>query len=168
MFAESLPSECRKILDLGCGSGRDSMYFIEEGFDVTAVDGSEALCELAKIEIGQEVQNIRFEELEFDNVFDGVCACASLLHVSKNDIEDVLNKLYDSLKKNGILYASFKYGESDEIITQKLIISSETLKDISWSPKYFTTSGSKTVTVSLNKDSNFLYSLLLRELQLQS
>ena len=105
-FIKLIPAD-GAILDLGCGSGRDSMYFIEEGFDVTAVDGSEALCELAKIEIGQEVHNIRFEDLEFDNVFDGVWACASLLHVKKKDIHDIINKVSRSLVKDGVLYKNY-------------------------------------------------------------
>ena len=109
-FIKLIPAD-GAILDLGCGSGRDSMYFIEEGFDVTAVDGSEALCELAKIEIGQEVHNIKFEDLEFDNVFDGVWACASLLHVKKKDIHDIINKVSRSLVKDGVLYMSVKHGD---------------------------------------------------------
>ena len=72
---------------------------------------SEALCELAKIEIGQEVHNIRFEDLEFDNVFDGVWACASLLHVKKKDIHDILNKVSRSLVTDGVLYMSVKHGD---------------------------------------------------------
>ena len=109
-FIKLIPAD-GAILDLGCGSGRDSMYFIEEGFDVTAVDGSEALCELAKIEIGQEVHNIRFEDLEFDNVFDGVWARASILHVKKKDIHDIINKVSRSLVTDGVLYMSVKHGD---------------------------------------------------------
>lgn len=53
-FIHYLPDNA-VVLDLGCGSGRDSLYFIERGFDVTALDGSEKLCELAAIHIGQDV-----------------------------------------------------------------------------------------------------------------
>lgn len=72
-----------RILDLGCGSGRDSRYFIEQGFQVTAADGSEALCRLASRYIGQEVLCMDFRDLAFKNCFDGVWACASLLHVPR-------------------------------------------------------------------------------------
>lgn len=109
-FIELIPAD-GAILDLGCGSGRDSMYFIEEGFDVTAIDGSKALCELAKIEIGQEVQNIMFEDLQFENVFDGVWACASLLHVKKSEIHSIIDKISRSLVDGGILYMSVKHGD---------------------------------------------------------
>lgn len=109
-FISYLP-ENAAILDLGCGSGRDSLYFIERGHDVTAVDGSEELCELASIHIGQDVLKMEFNELDFHEVFDGVWACASLLHVPAEDMEGVLRKITDSLKAGGILYMSFKYGE---------------------------------------------------------
>lgn len=98
------------VLDLGCGSGRDSLFLIEEGFDVTALDGSSELCELAEIHIGQEVLNMRFEEIDFQEVFDGVWACASLLHVPEEKIDMILEKVITSLNKKGILYMSFKYG----------------------------------------------------------
>ena len=109
-FLEHIPADSA-IMDLGCGSGRDSLYFINEGFDVTAVDGSEELCELAQVHIGQDVLNMTFDELEFDDVFDGVWACSSLLHVPKKDIKAILGKVVRSLKKDGVLYMSFRYGE---------------------------------------------------------
>ena len=109
-FINYLP-ESAEILDLGCGSGRDSLYFIEKGFDVTAVDGSEELCELASIHIGQDVLNMQFNELDFQEVFDGVWACASLLHITSTQLEDVLNRIVKSLKSGGVLYMSFKHGE---------------------------------------------------------
>ncbi len=114
-FIQYVPAD-GAILDLGCGSGRDSIYFIEEGFDVTAVDGSKAMCELAKIEIGQEVHNIKFEELEFDNVFDGVWACASLLHIKKNDLPAIIAKISKSLVDEGVLYMSVKHGNFEGVI----------------------------------------------------
>ena len=70
-FLKLIPADSA-ILDLGCGSGRDSLYFLEEGFDVTAIDGSRQMCELAEIEIGQDVvHHMMFDELEFEDVFDG-------------------------------------------------------------------------------------------------
>lgn len=109
-FINYLP-EGGEILDLGCGSGRDSLYFIEEGFDVTAVDGSEELCELASIHIGQDVLQMKFSELDFHQVFDGVWACASLLHTTPEEMEEVMDKVVECLKPSGILYMSFKHGD---------------------------------------------------------
>lgn len=113
-FIKYIPAD-GAILDLGCGSGRDSVYFMEEGFDVTAVDGSKELCELAKIEFGGEVQNMLFEELEFDNVFDGVWACASLLHVKKSELPNILKKISKALVDDGVLYMSVKHGEFEGV-----------------------------------------------------
>lgn len=109
-FTKLLP-EGGSILDLGCGSGRDSAHFISCGFDVTAMDASGEMCELASIHIGQDVLQLSFEEMDFDEVFDGIWACASLLHVPGDEIEDILVKVINSLKINGILYMSFRYGD---------------------------------------------------------
>lgn len=109
-FTDLLP-EGGSILDLGCGSGRDSAYFISHGFDVTAMDASEEMCDLASIHIGQDVLQMTFDEMDFDEVFDGVWACASLLHVPGNEIEKIFSKVINSLKINGVLYMSFRYGD---------------------------------------------------------
>lgn len=109
-FIELLP-EGGSILDLGCGSGRDSAYFISCGFDVTAMDASEEMCDLASIHIGQDVLKLSFDEMDFDEVFDGIWACASLLHVPSDNIDKVFTKVIKSMKINGILFMSFKYGE---------------------------------------------------------
>ena len=99
------------ILDLGCGSGRDSKVFIEKGYKVTAVDGSKELCKIASENIGQTVICQTFDQLEASNEYDGVWACASLLHLSTNELKEILLKIERALKPNGYFYASFKYGE---------------------------------------------------------
>ncbi|MDU6265797.1 MAG: class I SAM-dependent methyltransferase [Anaerocolumna aminovalerica] len=109
-FISYLP-EAGNILDLGCGSGRDSLYFINKGFDVTAMDGSEELCQLASIHIGQDVLHMQFSELDFQEVFDGIWACASLLHTTPEQLHEILGKISDSLNPGGVLYMSFKYGD---------------------------------------------------------
>ena len=108
-----------KILDLGCGSGRDSRYFLSKGYDVVSVDGSKAMCNLAEKYIGKKVRNITFEKLDYDNEFDAVWACASLVHVDIGEITDVLFRIQRALKKKGILYASWKYGKGERIENQK-------------------------------------------------
>ena len=102
-----------KLLDLGCGSGRDSAYFASLGFAVTAVDGSEALCKRVKAHYGIDAQCIRFEALDFAEEFDAIWACASLLHVAKSEIDFVMEKMKRALKDRGIMYVSFKYGENE-------------------------------------------------------
>ena len=108
------------ILDLGCGSGRDSRYFLNRGYHVTAVDGSEQLCQLASEVIGQEVLHLRFCDLNFYEEFDAVWACASLLHVEKGQMTAVLQRIFKSIKPGGILYASYKYGDTQRIKENRL------------------------------------------------
>lgn len=113
-FLEYVP-EGGSILDLGCGSGRDSAYFMSMGYDVTAMDGSEEMCSLASIHIGEDVLHMTFAEMDFNNVFDAVWANASLLHVPRNEMGEILSKITRSLKNEGILYMSFRYGDSEGI-----------------------------------------------------
>ena len=100
-----------KILDLGCGSGRDSLFFKELGFDVIAVDGSAEMCIQAEKNIGQPVVNMAFDQLDYDAEFDGIWACASLLHVPSSEIKDVIAKIERALKNGGYFYFSVKYGD---------------------------------------------------------
>lgn len=99
------------ILDLGCGAGRDSKAFISAGYKVTAMDGSEELCKVASDYIGQNVICSTFQDYEPTEMFDGIWACATLLHLSYDDIISVMTKLAKNLKINGCFYASFKYGD---------------------------------------------------------
>ncbi len=108
-FMEMLPAG-GTILDLGCGSGRDSKAYKSAGFRVIAVDGSEALCKIAGEYIGQPVLCCRFQNLEIKEQLDGVWACATLLHLDKDDVVLTMQRLTKSLKQGGIFYVSFKYG----------------------------------------------------------
>lgn len=104
-----------KILDLGCGSGRDSMNFIKLGYEVIAVDGAKKLAKKASVLLGNEVIVSTFEELELKEKFHGIWACASLLHIKREDLKTVLNNLYNNLDDNGVFYMSFKYGEKEYV-----------------------------------------------------
>ena len=98
------------ILDFGCGSGRDTKAFLEAGFRVDAVDGSEELCELASEYTGITVRRMLFSELDACKRYDGIWACASILHLPKDELAPVIRKMETALKPGGVLYASFKYG----------------------------------------------------------
>lgn len=98
------------ILDFGCGSGRDTKYFLEQGYRVDAIDGSEELCKLASEIAGIEVKHMYFQELSEVEKYDGIWACSSILHLTYNDLENVMKKMSLALKTNGIIYTSFKYG----------------------------------------------------------
>lgn len=108
---EAYVSDGSRILDAGCGSGRDSKAFIQHGFSVVAFDASREMCKAASELIGQEVWQMKFEELSFDEEFDGIWACASLLHVSYEELPGVMKKLKKALKPKGVIYVSFKYGD---------------------------------------------------------
>ena len=98
------------ILDFGCGSGRDTKYFLKQGFQVEAVDGSKKLCQIARDFTGIEVKEMLFQELKEVEKYNGIWACSSILHLSKRELKDVIVKMKAALKKNGIIYTSFKYG----------------------------------------------------------
>jgi len=102
-----------RILDAGCGSGRDSRAFKQHGYSILAIDASKEMCRMASELIGEEVWQMRFDEISFDEEFHGIWACASLLHVPMEDIPVVLNKLHKSLVSQGMLYVSFKYGNGN-------------------------------------------------------
>jgi SAM-dependent methyltransferase len=99
------------ILDLGCGSGRDSLTLYELGYDVTPLDASTEMCKLAEIHTGLDVLQMTFEQIDFDDVFDGIWACASLLHTPKKELSGILTKIARALNDKGILYMSFKLGD---------------------------------------------------------
>ena len=114
-FERRLSLGC-KILDLGCGSGRDSRYFVGKGYDVIAIDPSEAMCKQTKSIAQIPVFQMRAEELQFNDEFDGVWACASLLHVPKDTQLDTLRRIGNALKRGGICYCSWKYGNSERSV----------------------------------------------------
>lgn len=113
-FLEQLPKNAY-ILDFGCGSGRDSKYFLDNGYKVKAIDGSIEMCKLASKYINQEVTCMKFEELNDINTYDGIWACSSILHIEKENLSHILIKMINSLKVNGVIYTSFKIGTGYEI-----------------------------------------------------
>ena len=106
-----LLNEGAVILDFGCGSGRDTKYFLDQGYQVTATDGSAELCRLASVFTGIEVQEMLFQELDDIDTYDGIWACSSILHLPLNDLILVMKKIESALKNTGVLYTSFKYGD---------------------------------------------------------
>ena len=110
VFLELLPRDAR-ILDFGCGSGRDTKFFLDCGYQVDATDGSIELCRAASEYTGIHVKRILFQELDEVEKYDGIWACASILHVKKTELPDIIRKMSSATKENGIMYVSFKYGD---------------------------------------------------------
>jgi SAM-dependent methyltransferase len=101
------------ILDAGCGSGRDALAFRRLGYAVTAFEASPTLARMASEHCGLPVEVRRFQAVDWEDRFDGIWACASLLHVPMAELPDVLRRLGRALKADGVLYASFKYGAGE-------------------------------------------------------
>ncbi len=99
------------VLDFGCGSGRDTRYFLEHGMYVEATDGSEELCRIASDYAGIPVKQMLFQELKETEKYDGIWACSSILHLPKQELKAVLKRMAGALKEQGIIYTSFKYGD---------------------------------------------------------
>ena len=117
LYAEFLPliPKHGHILDAGCGSARDAMYFKQQGFTVSAFDASPELAKLASNYLQQAVEVKTFQQLNCTNKYDGIWCCASLLHVPKAELPQVFLKLQNALKPNGVLYVSFKYGTQERV-----------------------------------------------------
>ena len=103
------------ILDFGCGSGRDSRYFLQKGYQVEACDGSEEMVKAATRNAGIPVKRMLFSELDEKDRYDGIFACASILHVPSKELPDIITRMKKAVKAGGILYVSFKYGTFEGI-----------------------------------------------------
>lgn len=114
IFLEYIP-DGGKVLDFGCGSGRDTKYFLSKGYDVEATDGSEELCKIASEYTGVKVKQMLFEELDEIEKYDGVWACASLLHVEKKLLPEIMKKIVSATTMGGTVYMSFKYGDFEGV-----------------------------------------------------
>ncbi|MER2491224.1 class I SAM-dependent methyltransferase [Catenovulum sediminis] len=117
LYSEFLPliKSAGVILDAGCGSGRDAFYFKQQGYLVEAFDASEQLAAIATEHLQQPVETKTFQQLCAQNTYHGIWCCASLLHVAKAELPLIFAKLAAALKNNGVMYVSFKYGETERV-----------------------------------------------------
>ena len=112
-FLPLLPVDAH-ILDAGCGSGRDTKAFAERGYAVTAFDATPEMVELATQFSGQPVRLLRFQEMDYVAAFDGIWACASLLHVPLAEMAEVFERFITALKPGGYWSMSFKFGDGEK------------------------------------------------------
>ena len=102
-----------RVLDFGCGSGRDTKYFLNKGYQVDAIDGSSELVKMASEYAQIEVKQMLFQELQAVGVYDGIWACSSILHLTGDELADVMERMEKALVSKGIIYMSFKYGTEE-------------------------------------------------------
>lgn len=102
-----------RVLDFGCGSGRDTKYFLDKGYQVDAIDGSSELVKMASEYAQIEVKQMLFQELQAVGVYDGIWACSSILHLTGDELADVMERMEKALVSKGIIYMSFKYGTEE-------------------------------------------------------
>lgn len=101
------------ILDAGCGSGRDTCAFTARGYRVSAFDASAALARRATEHTGQAITVRTFSDVCEEALYDGIWACASLLHLPEADLPDAIARLWGALKSGGVFYLSFKLGDGE-------------------------------------------------------
>ena len=122
-----------KILDAGCGVGRDALAFADQGFAVNAFDASAEMVRLAQARVGSKatVRQLRFEEVDWHDEFDGIWACASLLHVPQASFHGVALRLAAALRPTGAWYMSFKLGQGERTKEGRLFVdhTEATLRD---------------------------------------
>mgnify|MGYP005850300849 CR=1 FL=1 len=117
-FLAALPmtgSGPARILDAGSGSGRDALAFRLSGHDVSAFDASPAMVAATRAHAGVPARQMRFEEFGWEHPFEGIWACASLLHVAQADLPQVIDRLAAHLVHGGTLYMSFKHGTGERV-----------------------------------------------------
>lgn len=102
-----------KILDAGCGSGRDSKVFLDRGYSVLSIDASQMMVAAATEFTGQQAVRVAIQDIDDDGEFDGIWACASLLHLPFAELPDTFRRLTRALRPSGVIYASFKVGNGE-------------------------------------------------------
>lgn len=120
-FIDLLPA-AGHILDLGCGSGRDSRHFLDQGFKVTAVEPSPVLASAAEEYLGQTIEVYGVQQVCAEQQYDGIWACASLIHIPHRQLPDCLARLETALKPSGIFYLSYKLTPTDNQAPRNLFI----------------------------------------------
>jgi SAM-dependent methyltransferase len=98
------------ILDAGCGSGRDSLYFTKKGYKCILLDASINMCEYAHELTGCEYQNKYFTDIDEVDAYDGIWASASMLHVPYEQQHIVWKKFYKAVRPTGVIFASYYFG----------------------------------------------------------
>lgn len=112
-FEQHLPSHAT-LLDIGSGSGRDAQHFIQRGYRVTSFDTSDAMVEFSH-SFMPDVQLSTYASFQSNELYDGLWACTSFIHISRRDIIKIIHKYIALMKPQGIFFLSFKSSDYDYI-----------------------------------------------------
>jgi SAM-dependent methyltransferase len=111
-FVSALPPGA-EVLELGCGAGQDAAAMAKLGLNVEATDGCPEIAKIAEQRLGRKVRVMRFDELDVKERYHGIWANATLLHVLRTDLVEVLRRVHTAIKPGGMLFASFKTGRPE-------------------------------------------------------
>lgn len=120
-----------KILDVGCGAGRDLKRFIDEGYEAVGIDPSETLAAMASEFSGCEVLISSAQNINFSQEFDGVWACASLIHLPRHELGDALGKISHALRTEGVLFVSMQIGSGEMVMDDGRFVARYTSEEVS-------------------------------------
>ncbi len=107
----------KKILDMGCGVGRDTVFFTKAGFDCTGLDISKGMLEIARKRVGKYI-NMAFEDYKPEHKFNGIWCCAALYHTPKKDVSELIEKFYNLLDKDGVVFLAVKEGKGEGLVSR--------------------------------------------------
>jgi len=138
-FKALLRSNAR-ILDAGCGFGRELLYFTKHGFDTYGIDASEELLKLARKRAPKA--NIQLVDLRSklpfgNNFFDGIWARNSLHHLESKDLKNALSEIRRILKPNGIFLSEWKEGQGEIIAKEEFVENKERFFNLKMSKEIF-------------------------------
>ena len=108
-FVSYLPEHAR-IIDIGCGSGRDVKAFRDMGYEAVGLDASKEMARVAREQLGIDVITGDMSEWIAEEPYDGIWCCASLLHLHEEEAERFLSNLKINLKPGGVIFLSVKEG----------------------------------------------------------
>lgn len=153
------------ILDLGCGSGRDVKYFEEKGYEVIGIDFSQKLIEIGRNNVKSKLIVKDFLSLNYKEEFNGIWACASLLHLNIKDMKIVLDNIYNALKDDGVIYISLKYGDFEGYIDDRFFkyVDEKSLDEIINTKKFEILEEFFTEDFRVNKDFKWINLILKKK-----
>lgn len=164
-FEAHLKMGC-KILDVGFGSGRDSLYFNDQRYNVVSIDFAKEVVSRGKTLLNNEVLLVDVRDIKYQNEFDAIWASAVLLHYKEDEILSVLSRCVDALKEGGVMYVSFKYG-TDEVVRRGRFFNNfdeeKFMNLIKAEPRFTVTQIWKTEDARANREGRYWLNAILKK-----